>query len=211
MNKRKVFYICSILFYIVATIGGYRIYKDNTSKNDMQKGFIAYQKGDYHNAFRAFINQDLIYNPEASFIIGAMYFAGQGVAPDKERAIQYYEKAALMNYAPAMTTLAILYSQENKYDLAERHAVRAAEKGDVEAQMLLASWYEHGNLPVNYKKAEHYYELASKQGDFTAKNNLAMYYRYGRLGVRPNLAKAMRLQGEMIQMQKLKNKLRSNK
>lgn len=211
MNKRKLFYICSILFYIVAAIGGYAMYKDNKSKNDMQKGFIAYQKGDYHNAFRAFINQDLIYNPEASFIIGAMYFAGQGVTQDKERAIQYYEKSALMGYAPAMTTLAILYSQSDKYDLAESHAINAAAKGDVEAQMLLASWYENGSLPVDYKKAEYYYELAAKNGNFTAKNNLAMYYRYGRLGVRPNLAKAMRLQTEMFQMQKLKNKLRQNK
>lgn len=211
MNKRKLFYICSILFYIVAAIGGYAMYKDNKSKNDMQKGFIAYKKGDYHNAFRAFINQDLIYNPEASFIIGAMYFAGQGVAPDRARAIQYYEKAALMDYAPAMTTLAFLYSQEGKYDLAEPHAIRAAEKGDIESQMLLAAWYENGSLPVNYKKAEHYYELAAKKGDFTAKNNLAMYYRYGRLGVRPNLAKAMRLQGEMFKMQKIKNKLRASR
>lgn len=74
-------------------------------------------------------------------------------------------------------------------------AVRAdAEKGKVDAQKLLASWYFDGTKPVqrDYEQAVFWWDKAAKQKDAEAIGKLAVCYQYGK-GVQPDSAYAVKL------------------
>lgn len=215
MKKHKIYlYIILIVCSLILIKGSFIIkgYLTYRNKSNMEQGFISYKKGDYSVAFKAFLNEDVIYNPVASFIVGEMYMNGKGVDKNKERAIMYYEKAALYKYAPAHTTLAIIYFNDGEIDKAISHAKIASDLNDAEASMLLATLYENGfidkdhNLP-DYKTAALYYEKASQLGNLDAKTALMSYYKIGRTGINKNEYKAARLQKEIKSIKDARKKL----
>lgn len=65
----------------------------------------------------------------AQLAVGNAYFNGDGVNADKEKAAQWYSKAALANSAEAKEKLYSFYSKELE---------KLAKKGDVEAQLSVA-------------------------------------------------------------------------
>lgn len=69
-----------------------------------------------------------------------------------------------------------------------------AEKGKVDAQKLIASWYYEGVKPVqqDYEKAVFWWDKASKQKDADAIGKLATCYQFGK-GVQPDSAYAVKL------------------
>ena len=73
----------------------------------------------------------------------------------------------------------------------EEQAIKLADSGDVEAQLLLGYSYLYGenNFSVNYDKAFEYYAKAALQNSDVALNNLGSLY-YSGIGVARNSAKA---------------------
>ena len=43
-------------------------------------------------------------NPLALYNVGTHYFSGQGVKQDLKKAVEYYEKAAMVGFSPAQVT-----------------------------------------------------------------------------------------------------------
>ncbi len=84
---------------------------------------------------------------------------------------------------------------EGSYDPveAERWFRRAAEQGDVSAQMELASLYSTGapGVPTDAAEVARWYRRAAEQGDAVAQNNLGVLYRDGK-GVPQDGAEALR-------------------
>jgi TPR repeat protein len=82
---------------------------------------------------------------EAAVNLGAMYETGNGVARDRERALNYYERAAAANFPRGMTLYANLTSTfgERRRDATRDSEalawyVRAAQAGEPEAAIRLA-------------------------------------------------------------------------
>ena len=65
--------------------------------------------------------------------------------------------------------------------LAIKWYIKAAEKGDTEAQKTLAFKYELGlGVPVNYWEAKRWLEALAEKGDMEAQYNLALMYHLGK-------------------------------
>ena len=185
--KKKLKLFAVVFTLTAAAAGGFFAVSNKHPANKTNQGMLAYQAGDYQTAFEIFSAQNAVENPEAPFIVGAMYFAGQGVEQNEEKAFFYYEQAADFGYIPAQTTLAMLYAHKHRWDDAYAFARKAAENGDIEAQMLLAGWYENGaGRPFDMQKAVHFYELAAKNGDLNAKTALYLIYKEGKRGFPAN-------------------------
>lgn len=172
------------------------------TRNALELGYIAFEQENYDAAIRYFMEGELSNVPEASYALGAMYFAGKGVPVNLDRALTLYHKAAIQEYTPALTTLALFYA-EGKYvpkdlDKAHEYAGIAAEKGDAEAQSILATWYENGTLgEKDIDTAIALYQVAAMNGDMNAKTALFAIYKEGLHGISPNVYKAMRWQNSL--------------
>ena len=69
------------------------------------EGREAYQAGDYGEAFERLIVEAEAGNPDAQYTIGYMYFEGQGVSRDEERALRWIQRAAENGSRQAVTAL----------------------------------------------------------------------------------------------------------
>ena len=209
VRMKKSLKIFTVVFVLAAVAaGGFYAVSKKTPVDEMTRGLAAYERGDYKTALKAFQNQDLIANPQASFILGAMHYAGKGVQADEKRAFLYYEKAALFNYAPAQTTLAILYAGKGEWDKAYAYAEAAALQNDLEAQTLLGGWYENGRGGrIDTHKAVRFYEMASKNGFLDAKTALYLINKNGKIDYAPNAFAARRWQKKIKKQKALEKKL----
>lgn len=208
-RMRKSLKIFAVVFVLAAVAaGGFYAVSKKPSVDEMTRGLTAYKQGDYKTALRMFRNQDLLANPEASFILGAMHYAGKGVPADENRAFLYYEKAAVLGYSPAQTTLAILYADKGEWDKAYAYAESAALRNDAEAQMLAAGWYEKGRGGrFDTHKAVRFYEMAAKNGDMNAKTALYLINKDGKIDYAPNAFAAGRWQKKIKRQKALEKKL----
>lgn len=157
----------------------------------MEQALSLYKRGDYKNALTFLAQADLMNVPDAAFVLGAMHLSGRGIEADAAKALKYYERAAEGGFAPAMTTLAVLYTDadekyvKNDFEKARSYAEKAADAGDVEAQMMLARWYENGeNVIKDVSKAVEYYKRAARNGNQGAKMALVLIYQNGAKNVK---------------------------
>ncbi|MEN8188686.1 MAG: tetratricopeptide repeat protein [Thermodesulfobacteriota bacterium] len=111
-------------------------------------------------AYELYLQAAMLGDVESAFIVGGMYFKGQGVVKDEGEAFRWLYKAA------------------------------EAGKSSVESQRLLGRFFLSGaNVPVNYQKAVHYLRMAAMDGDAQAQSELAYLYYIGR-GVGQNFKEA---------------------
>lgn len=69
------------------------------------EGREAYQAGDFGEAFERLIVEAEAGNPDAQYTIGYMYFEGQGVSRDEDRALRWIQRAAENGSRQAVTAL----------------------------------------------------------------------------------------------------------
>ena len=81
----------------------------NSDKSDYDAGIAAYERGHYTTALYDFEKRANQGDPVAQFCLGYMYKHGQGVRANKEKAKEWYIKAADQNYPQAMNNLAKMY------------------------------------------------------------------------------------------------------
>ena len=146
----------------------------------------AYNRGEYEIALREYRRQATLEHPVAQYVLGSMYYRGEGVREDNAKAIQWLTRAAEQGHADAQCELGVMYyfgdGMPEDYVQAAHWFERAAEQGeqapraahyycaavhgDAEAQWNLGSmytWYDEG-APKIHTQAVHWYNLAAEQG-----------------------------------------------
>ena len=128
--------------------------------------------------------------------LGNVYWFGEGVSEDTEKAVKWYRKAAEQGYAEAQYNLGYCYENGIGIRKDETEAVKwyrkAAEQGYAGAQNNLGYCYENG-LGIRRDDAEavKWYRKAAEQGRVSAQYNLGNAYEYGK-GVSKDKAEAVK-------------------
>ncbi|MDR1395154.1 MAG: sel1 repeat family protein [Deltaproteobacteria bacterium] len=136
-------------------------------------------------------------NPEALFETGKkFYFSARDSAADPALALAYFEKAALLGFAPAQRLLGISFLEGlvvPKDPLKARQWLEpAAQKGDVQAAYSLALIYAQGlGTPKNWSQA---YHLLNRPGleSLPEARTLKIRLKEELISLYPNLAEALR-------------------
>jgi len=69
----------------------------------------AYEQGNFQRAYKQFTQLALQNNTEAQYNLAFMYFSGEGIPQDDEKAVFWFKQAAKSAHAGAQDTLAYLY------------------------------------------------------------------------------------------------------
>lgn len=136
--------------------------------------FNAYRLGNYNKAIDPLINH-LGKNPIAEYYLGRIYLYGYGQLKNNQLAVRYFTQSAQKGYLPAIQFMA-KYSLLHEKD--PQQALfwfkKAADAGDVDAQMFTAAAYMYGvGVKKNQDVATRYYINAAKNGNPIAQFTLA--------------------------------------
>lgn len=117
-------------------------------------------------------------NKEALYYQAELFINGYGVAKDLPKGIQLMESSGERGYLPAQMFLGKFYLQKNKdAEKAFYWFKKAANQGDVDAQMFTAAAYLYGvGVKANANMAKSYYIMASKNGNPVAQYTLAVNF-----------------------------------
>lgn len=106
--------------------------------------------------------------PKSQFRLGSLYYNGDVVERNLEKAKYWFEKSAEQGNAEAQNNLGYIYfygkGVEIDYEEAFYWTVKAATSLSVEAQYRLSEMYEKGlGVPRDYDKAKYWREKADAQ------------------------------------------------
>ncbi|MEA1898796.1 MAG: tetratricopeptide repeat protein [Bacteroidota bacterium] len=112
---------------------------------------------------------------QAQFELGIVYFEGNDVDKNYEKAMIWFEKSGSQGNANAQNKLGFMYllgrGVEKDMKLAAFWYRKAAVQGNTTAQIKLGFMYIHGNgVNKDLYKASHWIEKAYKSGDIQAEN-----------------------------------------
>ena len=129
-------------------------------------------------------------NPKAIERLGRLYIEGKLVEKDKENGIELLNKAASLNYAPAMVALGDLALADNQSEQAVKWYNQAINQHDLPAYLHLAHAYLQDKSPIYDAKSGFLWTLkAAQEGLPEAKSELANLYQKG-IGVAADAALA---------------------
>ena len=147
--------------------------------------------------FAALLQQADGGNAEAQYELAERYKRGVGGAEKNgAHAAHYYELSAGQDYPQAMFGLGMCYltgfGKERDYEQGIMWIRRAADRGVVDAMLLLGSGYEKGGLgfPKDGRQAAYWYGKAAELGDADGQNSLGRCYIMG-IGVEKDAAVAV--------------------
>ena len=121
-------------------------------------------------------------NSSAQFDVGSMYNNGRGVSPDRDKAIEWYNKAAAQDNQKAVSRLKLLQANEERF----RKELTSEENGNKESQYKIGNMYTEGiGTNIDLVKAAEAYELSARQGYVKAEYKLGLVYYEG-TGVETN-------------------------
>ena len=111
---------------------------------------------------------------QAEYMVGRMYYYGNGVTQDMEKAAEWQARAAAQGNVSAEYVLGLMYSTGEGVHKDKEKAVewisKAAEQGLAEAQHALGMMYRAGeDVPQDNTKAEMWLSKAAAQGHEEAK------------------------------------------
>ncbi|MDF2119989.1 hypothetical protein PY365_30955 [Roseiarcaceae bacterium H3SJ34-1] len=123
-------------------------------------------------------------NPAAQFELAARLFEGRTMPRDLAQAAQWFEKAALQDFAPAQYRLGSLYEKGLGVtrDTARAKTLyqRAADHGNIRAMHNLAVLYAEGaDGKPDYAAAAQWFRKAAEYGVRDSQYNLAILYARG--------------------------------
>ena len=130
-------------------------------------------------------------NPAAQFELATRYADGRTVARDPRIAMQWFEKAALQNFAPAQYRLGSHFERglgvERDTKKAASWYLRAAEAGNIRAMHNLAVLSAEGvDGKPDYAAAASWFRKAAEHGVRDSQYNLGILYARG-LGIEQNM------------------------
>ena len=151
---------------------------------DFQAGLAAYDRGDYATAAREFRPLAEQGFTEVQFILGTMYYIGQGVPQDYAEAVKWFQLAAKQGDAGAQFGLGGMFYHgqgvPQDYAAAVKWYRLAAKQGVASAQFGLGAMYNNGQgVAQNYAEALKWYWKAAEQGKPSAQINLGVMYQFG--------------------------------
>jgi TPR repeat protein len=133
----------------------------------LDDGLAAYHRGDMNAAIAEFNPSAEAGDPRAQYLIGVIYLNEMAEPPDPEAAVRWLSRSAKQDYLPAQNELARLYrigfGVEQDYTQMVYWYRRAAEQGDVGAQLFLADAYAYGGgdgFEPDLVEAYMWYEIA---------------------------------------------------
>lgn len=95
---------------VLALAGGCASTDGTNDAERVDRGRAAYEGGDYGEAFEQLIVAAENGDPRAQYTVGYMYYEGQGVSQDEERALRWIERAAANGNPLAIEALSELAS-----------------------------------------------------------------------------------------------------
>lgn len=114
--------------------------------------------------------------PASLWILGNIYLDNQLIPPDYKKAIDLFQQSADQDYPPAQVSLASCIIKENS-ELSFTLFKSAAHQGNVQAQKLMAMFYETGYcVEKDINAAIHWYQLAAERGLISAQMALEKLY-----------------------------------
>ena len=131
---------------------------------------------------------------EAQFILGEMYFKGEGVKRDTHLAARWYRKAAEQGHVGAQVRLGEAHYNgwgvEKNYKEALMWYRKAARRNNPDAQVAVGNMYYNGmGVTKSDKDAVWWYAQAARQSHPWAQYYLGNMYRNG-LGVQKDIERA---------------------
>lgn len=168
--------------------------------NWLEKGQEYWDKKEYEQAVKCFIEGDKAGDAECTAYLGTCYYCGTGVEADLHKAAFYCEKAAQSNDVEGMfcTGLCYEYGYGVPQDIGKAlfWYEKAGEAHNHHAFAKLGSIYQFGNLvDKNYEKSFEYYQKAAQEGNHVSKLYLAYFYMNG-IVVEKDIEKAKELTQE---------------
>jgi len=168
--------------------------KENNAYACFELGYMEY-KGEitgyprYNKAYNYFVISSSYNHPRASLLIADMLLKGQignNAKEDKEKAIEYLNKAISLGSVAALNKMGLIYLKTNKEKSIE-YFNKAIEHDYVYAYNNLGKIYEEEK---NYKKAYEYYLKSAEKEESWSCNKLGEFYRLG-LYVEKDIKKAL--------------------
>jgi TPR repeat protein len=118
----------------------------------------------------------------AQYDVGSMYQNGRGVKASRDKAIEWYTRAAEQDNRKAATRLALMKSNEARFSA----TTVSASRGEVDSQFNLGNMYEKGiGTSIDYQQAREWYGKAAATGHAKASFSLGLMYHEG-TGVKRN-------------------------
>ncbi|MDO4921346.1 MAG: dynamin family protein [Phascolarctobacterium sp.] len=131
-------------------------------------------------------------NEQALFLLGVLYDGGIGVLQNTDKALDFYQKAALKKHEGALINMYRFYKDGGNADKAEYWLKVLAEQGNPRAQN------EYGSVLETREKTEEacsWYAKAAEQGLAAAQYNLGRCY-YDAVGTERDMAAALQWFGK---------------
>lgn len=122
---------------------------------------------------------------DAQFKLALMYYKGEGVSENKEKAVEWLKKSAEQGHGRAQNKLAYMYYNgevvpENKEKAVEWYT-KSAEQGNSNSQYNLSIMYNSGEgVAKDKEKAVEWLKKSAAQGYAIAQNYLARIYDNGK-------------------------------
>ena len=137
---------------------------------DFQKGFAAYNAGDYATALQEWTPLAEAGDEVAQYNLAWMYDSGLGVPQDYKEAAKWYQLAADQGDADAQINLGFMYKYGNGVPQDYKEAVKwyrlAVEQGFAEAQTNLGLMYENGQGVLQDNATAHmWYNIGAANGN----------------------------------------------
>jgi hypothetical protein len=111
-----------------------------------QMGWRCYTEGDLDGAFEYYSKAAELGDFMAHNQLGDMYWRGQGVEQDTEKAVYHYEKAAIGGHPTARNNLGYYEEKNRNVERAVKHYIIAANLGSEQAMKTLWKHYSAGNI-----------------------------------------------------------------
>lgn len=126
-------------------------------------------------------------------LIGSFYIYGTGVRQDKERGIEWLEKAADKGFVSVLNDLGNVYYIHKEYNKAFDYYKSAAEKELAIAQYNLGNMYFYGTgtIQKNTQQAYNWHKKAALQNYAAAQSQIGWNYETGKGGTEKNLKKSI--------------------
>ncbi len=116
-------------------------------------GGICYEKGDFAEAEKWFMDAALKGDVKASYNLGLLYMDGNLGEPDTEKAEEWFESAASEGFAFAQTMMGTICMGRNEHAVAGDWFRRSAEQGEPSAMYNLAALGLSGNIEMTDEEA----------------------------------------------------------
>lgn len=184
---------------VAAQVELYYIYRDEQTRNEEKAlkwlniaaengyflalnilGNLAEKEKDYSTALQWYRKAAEIGDAVSTNMIGKLYWNGCGVEASLERAKEYFEKAASLEYPTAIHNLGVYYEANQNNEMAYKYYHDAAEYGYADAMYKVGDFLDTGKgIRSDKAEAMRWYKEAAENNNVEAQYMLGVNYHYG--------------------------------